>query len=300
MATGNPMDILSHFFPRGTHILNRTAWRGKEPRSCGVIRVKSRPHAASSDDTLAFDVEVAYRPKGVITFLGGTKYDGWTAMMLDQKKDGTLLDGHGNPLPEGQPPVYLPFEVYDDVEFNDIAFGEFVGEFEVETVKHVTRERVWQQFRESGGGSIGSVGPTFVAARRERPLVRIIITSGPSGRGVDGFATRIVNISKFTPHIQKVIMDELTEVVFGFLEGRYSISTLTFGDTVMIELDKLLVDCTPNEEGKASRFDCFGEYVSDTFMEELATLIAANFEVDVSIMDGSKGGLLLRKARPEK
>src|SRR5262245_14426149 len=108
---GNPMEIISRFYPRGKQVLNRTEWRGKEPRTCGVVSVKSRPHGSMSEETPEFEVEVAYRPKGVITFSGGTKYDGWTAMILDRKKDGTLLDGHGNPLPEGQPPVYLPFEV---------------------------------------------------------------------------------------------------------------------------------------------------------------------------------------------
>ena len=299
-AVGNPMEIMSRFYPRGMHVLNRTEWRGKEPRTCAVVSVKSRPHAFKPEGTPEVDVEVAFRPKGVITFSGGTKYDGWSAMVLDRKKDGTLLDGHGNPLPEGQPPVYLPVDVYEDVDFNEINFGEFLGEFEVETIKHVTRESVWKQFRESKGGSIGTAGSAFVVARRQRPLVKIIISSAPSGIGADGFGTRIVNVSKFTPHLQKVVTDELTEFVFGFLEGRYSIGAIEFGDTVVVELDKLLVDCTPNEEGKESRFDCFGEYVPDTFIEELARLIVANFEVDVNIVDGPKAGLLFRKAQPVK
>jgi hypothetical protein len=112
---------------------------------------------------------------------------------------------------------------------------------------------------------------------------------------VDGFGTRIVNVSRFTPHLQKVLTDELTELVFGFLEGRYSISKTAFGDNVMVELDQVLVDYTANDEGKESRFDCFGKYVPDTFIEELAKLIVANFELDVSIVDGPKAGLLFRK-----
>src|SRR5205814_1801612 len=77
-----------------------------EPRSAAITRFKPRPHTAGSDDLIVFDIDVEDRPKGSISFTGGTKYDGWTAMMLDRTKDGTLLDGHGKPLPEGQPPVY--------------------------------------------------------------------------------------------------------------------------------------------------------------------------------------------------
>jgi hypothetical protein len=300
-STGNPMEIMSRFHPRGTQVLNRTEWRGKEPRTCAVVSMKSRPHSPASGDTPEFDVEVAYRPKGVITFVGGTKYDGWTAMMLDRRSDGTLLDGHGKPLHEGEPPVYLPVEVYGDVEFNGIDFGEFVGEFEAERIKHISHENVWQQFHEAKGGSFGiGIGPAFIAARRQRPLVKIVISSSPSGIGSDGFGTRIVNVSKFTPHLQKVLTDELTDLVFGFLEGRYSIGTLAFGEYVMVELNRVLVDCTPNDEGKESRFDCFSEYIPDSFIAELAKLVVANFEVDVSIVDGPKGGLLLRRTQPVK
>ena len=52
---------------------------------------------------MVYDVEVSYRPKGCITFTGGTKYDGWTAVVLNRAPDGTLLDDQGNPLPEGHP-----------------------------------------------------------------------------------------------------------------------------------------------------------------------------------------------------
>ena len=70
------------------------------------------------------------------------------------------------------------------------------------------------------------------------------------------------------------------------------------GDGPMFASDDLTG--TPNDEGKDSRFDCFGEFIPDTFIEELARLIVANFEVDVSIVDGPKGGLLFKKAQPVK
>lgn len=293
-STGNPMDIMSRFHPQGNRVLNRTEWRGKAPRSCAVTTVKGRPHSAGSKEPMVVDVEVACRPKGTITYVGGTKYDGWTAMMLDRTKDGTLLDGHGKPLPEGQPPVYLPFEVYEDVDFNEIDFGEFVDEFEVEGITHVSVEHVMAQLLNSKSIN-SSIKSTFIAARRHRPLVKIVLSNAPSATGSDGFGTRIVNINNLTPQLQQVLLDEFIELVSGFIEGRYSIKNISNDDFVFAELDDALVDCTPNEEGKESRFNCLNEYLPDTFLEDLAKRLIATYEVDVSIVDGPKGGLLLRR-----
>ena len=298
-STENPFEVMSRFFPQGKTVLNRIEWRGKEPRSCGLTNVKIRPYSAGSNEPMVVDVEVTYRPRGCITFIGQTKYDGWTAMMLDRKKDGTLLDGNGNPLPEGQPPIYLPFEVHGDVDFNEIDFGEFVGEVEVDGIPHVTFDDVLRQIQESPRFS-ASVQATFMAPRRHRPLVKIILTNAPSGTGTDGFGTRIINVNSFTPQLQQVLLDELMELVSGFIEGRYSIKNFSNDELVFVELSDSLVDCTPNEEGKESRFNCLSEYVPDTFMEDLAKRLIATYEVEVSIVDGPKGGLLLKASRPSR
>jgi len=298
-STENPLAVMSRFSPQGKTVLNRTEWRGKEPRSCGVTSVKLRPYSAGSAEPKVFDVEVTYRPKGCITFVGQTKYDGWTAMMLDRKKDGTLLDGHGNPLPEGHPPVYLPFEVHEDVEFNGIDFGEFVGEFDVEGIPHVSLDDVMRKIQESPRFSV-SVQSTFMAPRRHRPLVKIILSNAPSGTATDGFGTRIINVNNFTPHLQQVLLDELTELVSGFIEGRYSIKNMSNDEIVFVELSDSFVDCTPNEEGKESRFNCLSEYVPDTFLEDLAKRLSATYEIEVSIVDGPQGGLLLRALNPSR
>lgn len=293
VVTGNPMEVMSRFQPQGRYALNRTEWRGKEPRTCAVVSIRSR----ANTDLPEFDVDVAYRPKGVITFVGGTKYDGWTALMLDRKRDGTLMDGHGLPLPAGHEPVYLPLEVYGDIEFNEIDFGRFVGEFDVESIKHVSEEDIWRQFKEAKGGSIG-ITSTFIAPRRQRPPVKIILTNGPSGTQTDGFGTRIVAISKYTPHLQTVLADQINDFVFGFMEGRYSIGNVIFADLVMLKLDDILVDCAPDVKDDPSRFNCLGKYISATFVDELAKLLVANFEVEVSIVDGPVAALLLRRVQP--
>lgn len=46
---------LADRFTRGGHcVLNRTEWRGKEPRSCAVTSVGCRSHAVG--DPLVFDI----------------------------------------------------------------------------------------------------------------------------------------------------------------------------------------------------------------------------------------------------
>lgn len=291
---GNPLEIMQRFRPAGKYALNRFEWQGKEPRSCAVTGVKILPYAAGSDESKVIDLEVTYRPRGCIVFVGNTKYDGWTALVPDRKKDGTLLDGNGNTLPEGQPPVYLRYEVFNDIDFNAIDFGEFIGEFEVEGIKHVERDDIMREIQESGRFNM-SIRSKFMAPRRHRPNVKIVLSNAPSGTSTDGFGTRIVSINNYTPHLQQVLVDELTELMSGFIEGRYSLNNMSNDDFVFVELSDSLVDCTPNEKGEKSRFSCLHEYVPDTFLEDLATRLMATYELDVSIVDGVQGGLLLRQ-----
>lgn len=298
-STANPRELMARFYPQGKTVLNRTAWLGKEPRSCGITNMKSRSYSADDKSPIIWDLEVSYRPKGIITYVGHTKYDGWTAMVLDRKKDGTLLDGKGQPLLEGQQPVYLPFELYEDVEFNDIDFGDFVNESEVERVKHATYDNVLQSILESRKFN-ASIRSSFVAARRQRPLVKIVLSNAPSGTGSDGFGTKIINVNNMTPQLQQVLLDHLTELLNGFVEGRYSLGNVGNNDMVFVELTGVLVDCTPNEEGKDSRFNILHEYMPQDFLEELAIQLMATYEVDVSVVDGPKTGLLLQRVSQQQ
>ena len=295
----HPMDTIPRFRPQGKMVLNRTEWRDKEPRSCAITKVRSRPRAVDSSEPTVFDVEVTYRPKGYVVFVGETKYDGWTAMILDRMRDGTLLDGHGKPLPEGQAPVYIRAEVYEDIDFNEIDFGEFVEEVVDEGIKHVKYDEVLQQMHESPHFSAG-ITSTFIAPRRHRPLVKIVLSNAPSGTSIDGFGTRIVNVNKVTPHLQQVLLDELMEMVRGFVEGRYSLKNQSNDDLIFVELSDAFVDCTPNEEGKESRIDCLHEYMPEEFLEDMANRLMATYAVEVSVVDGPKGGLLLKAVEPSK
>jgi hypothetical protein len=291
-SADDPMAVMSRLLPQGKAVLNRTSWRGKEPRSCGITSIKGRPRAVGSQAPAAYDVEVTCRPKGCITYVSGTRYDGWTMSVLDRAENGTLFDGKGHPLPEGHPPVYRQFEVYDDVDFNELDFGEFVGEFDVEGIKHVSFEHVMERIRHSDRIS-GSLKASFVAPRRHRPVVKIVLSNNATGVGVDEFGTHIFNIQKSIPQLQQAILDHVSETVNGFIEGRYSLKNLSNGDFVFAELDDLLVDCAPTEERKKSRFNCLREYLPDSYLDELAMRLVATYEVDVSVVDGPKIGLLL-------
>jgi len=297
-STGSPLDLMETFLPQGQTVLNRTEWRGKEPRSCGITNVSIQPYKHGSIEPKTVDIEVTYRPKGCISFIGRTKYDGWTARVIDRMQDGTLLDGHGKPLPEGEEPVYLSFELHHDVDFNAIDFGELVTESEVGSITRLQYDDILQMIQKSSRFSI-SVSSTFMAPRRHRPFVKVVLSNEPSGASIDGFGTRIVKVNSFTPHLQQVLLDELTDLVNGFVEGRYTIKNMSNDEFVFAELDDVLVDCTPNDQGGESRYDCLKEYLPDSFLEDLAKRLMATYEVEVSIVEGRHFGLLLKPAKKE-
>ncbi|MDA7503763.1 hypothetical protein N8553_02130 [bacterium] len=70
------------------------------------------------------------------------------------------------------------------------------------------------------------------------------------------FGDRILFINNYTPNITQEIRELVTEAVKGFLEGKYSVPSWTVGEIVFLDIVKLLVDCTPNERGEESNFDC--------------------------------------------
>ena len=91
------------------------------------------------------------------------------------------------------------------------------------------------------------------------------------------------------------LLDHVTELANGFVEGRYSIKNMSNDEVVFVELDDVLVDCTPNEQGKESRFHCLREYLPDSWLDEQAMRLVATYEIDVSVVDGPTIGLLMRR-----
>src|SRR5260370_13525344 len=138
------------------------------------------------------------------------------------------------------------------------------------------------------------VHSSFVAPRRHRPFVKLVLSNNPTGTGVDGFGTMIVNVDSSTPQLRQVILDQVTELVNGFVEGRYSIKNMSNDELVFVELDDALVDCTPNREENESRFKCLREYLPESFLDELAMRLIATYQVDVDVVDVPTLALLLR------
>lgn len=296
LAHERPMDAFTLFYPKGHHVLNRTEWRGKEARSCSVTGLRSLPYTADHEGLVLFEVEVSYRPKGHITFVGETKYDGWTAMMLDKTKNGTLLDGQGQPLSAGQDPVYLPFEVYEDAEFNEMNFGEFLEEVEIGGVKHITHDELMQQVQASTRFS-ATIQSTFVAPRRQRPQVRIAISEAPLASGGDRSDMRVIFLDKTAFRFQQTLLEQLFEVASGFVEGRYSMKVLSTDDIDFVEFSDCIMELrpAPNHQQIESVFDVFSSYVSSADMEEIAKRLMVIYEVDVTVVDGKRGGFLVKR-----
>ena len=76
-------------------------------------------------------VRRGYRPDGWISDTkdgGRQRLNGWQLEVRDQMNDGTLLDGHGKPLPLGEAPVYQRYHVCELANYNEYEFGDFLGE----------------------------------------------------------------------------------------------------------------------------------------------------------------------------
>ena len=272
----HPLKISERFRPGGRFVLNRTEWRGKEPRSCAVTNIEG---GANPEGDMEWRIEVSYRPKGYISYIGNTRYDGWTAMILDRSSD---------------PPVVVPRDIYGDVDFNELDFGDFVNEVDVQDIKHVTADAVRNEILESGSFTM-SVHGSFMAPHRSRPHKKLILSSGPTGVFVDGFGTHVVNINNSTPNLQAVLMEQLANLMCEFIEGKVGLTSTENDHITMVDLSGSLVDCTPNEKGQPSRFNVLHLYTPTDFLEDLAKRLMSIYAIEVSVVDGEKGGLVLRR-----
>jgi len=291
------LELHKQMHPNGRRVLNSTEWRGYAPRTCGITRLWGGQNQTSP--TLTVNIEVTRREKGDISYTGQTRYDGWTAMMPDRNRDGTLLDGAGQPLPDGQPKVFLPYEVYNDIDFNELEFGEFVKEIDEPSVKHLSKDEVFAEAEKSGAGIVVGQG-SFVVAHRSRPETKLVLSNDPSGEGTDGRGTKIVLINLSTPHLEQVLMDRVTALICDFLEGKAAIGSVDFADASFVQLSRVVMDCEPNELDQPTWFNMLTAYTPITFLEDLAKRLMAQYCIDVSVVDGKDGGLLLRHENSAK
>lgn len=290
------VDIHSRFFPGRQMVLNRTEWRGKEPRSCAVTRLWGEVPHPGHMFPVRMHIEVTYRPNGCISYVDETRYDGWTPSPLDQQNDGTLLDGNGNELKDGQPPAELENEVRKNVDFNELDFGEFMGEFEAEGIKHVAHDDVMQEFTNAGKLSCGGL----IAPRLSRIWTKIILTDEPPFARRNEFGTKVINICKDTPHLDHVLLEALTGIMKDYLEGRAMVKSVgpqnPFGTptSVFVELSNSVV-YRRNEHGLGSWFDVLTMYTPADFLDELAQRLMAIYDIGISVVDGAERGLLLKR-----
>jgi hypothetical protein len=293
-APNDPRQLWNLFLPQGKTVLNRTSWRGKEPRSCGIMRMHVHSRLVDGGETAVAEIEVAYRPPGYINYIGGTKYDGWTALVPIRDRDGTFRDEQGGPLPDGHSPQIRRFEVYADVEFNDIDFGELVEESPVHDETFADWQSVFKDILATGESFGISMVSKFTAPRRNRPPVKLVIAPVKSGITVDRFGMRVTVIDSSTPKLAEVLLDEVTELVSGFIEGRYSLNTTTSGAMTLVDLSSLLVDQRPTANGGEPLFDCLDQFVSREWLLELSKRITATYQATATPVVGEKVGLLLK------
>lgn len=294
LSADPPHVVMSRLQPRGSPALNRTHWRDKLPRTCAVVSARTGPLTVGSGGPVRYEVIVLHRPQKCVSYTGRTRYEGWTAMVPNRAPDGTLLDASGHPLPAGHPPVLLPVEVYEDLEFNDLDLGDFVREEVVAPIQHRDHDEVWNLLTHGPGMSV-SMSSDFVAPRRNRPSVKVVISPDPTGVWADKWGTRIVNVCSETVHLREKVLDEIVDVVFGFVEGRFTIKNVSSDGLVFVDLSDVLVDCSGVRNGEPSRFDCLSEYLSDDDREDLARRLMANYKIMCSVVDGSNGGLLISR-----
>lgn len=284
------MAMAQRFHPNGA--INQTEWRGFAPRSCMVTRFGSQPKNVGDTGPTFYEIDVTHRPKGEISYRGEMRLDGWDVTKLARNAEGRV-DESGNALEDSKPGVYITSGRFQEIDFNALDFGQLVSESDDIGVPKVTVESIYQEIESSGSGNV-SMKSNFVAARRSRPVRKIILSNSPTSEGVDGFGTQILNINMSTPHLEQELMERLTELLFDFLEGRASIKCIECSSVCFVELSDVLVDCEPNEQGMNSWFDMLPFYTPTGFMEELAQRVMAKYRVAVSIVDGRKGGLVLR------
>ncbi len=276
-------DVHGKFMPQGRYALNKTEWRGKPPKSCAVTRLSMPPTSPGAE--MIVDIEITERPTGFISYTGNTRYDGWTAMMV--KEPNKILA-------DGEVPEYVPTEVYGEMEFNDLDFGEFIREEEIEDVQETTEDLIIEELKASGKISM-TMKPSFMAPHRSRPFTKVILSNDPDGEAIDGFGSRVVNLWLGRPNVEQVLMRVLKQLMSDFMEGKASITCYNNDDLTFVKLSDVLVDCEPNEIGEDSWFDVLHYYTPITFLKDLALQLMAKYEVKAEIVNGKGGGILIRR-----
>ncbi len=81
-----------------------------------------------------------------------------------------------------------------------------------------------------------------------------------------------------------------------FIEGKISIKTISGGNVAFVCLSDALVDVSLNPSGWDTLFDVLMSHTPVDFLDKLAIQLIKIYDVDISIIDGKKGGLVFRTA----
>jgi hypothetical protein len=257
-------ELMSRFYPNGKINLNKTEWNGHPPHSCIVTNMRGYGSAADEETNWTFDV-ICRSPDHVSYDANGVKSIGWTQHIMLKSPDGLLMNAGGAPLSNGSLPQIVTNVPYGEIDFNGLDFGTLIGTRETPGITHTTLEPMVEEIRSTSRFDSGITRSRFIAARRNRPFTKIIITSMKSGVGVDHFGNRMININTNTQHFEIILMDQLFRMLMDFIEGRISLHVKATGDAyAFVQLDQSVVDCTPNEVGMDSWFYALTQYTPVT------------------------------------
>ena len=161
-------------------------------------------------------------------------------------------------------------------------------------IKRTTVEALYAEAEANGSGS-ASISQPFIASQGPCVPTKIILTNKPTGEWRDGFGTRVLNIDIKTENLEQVLMEQITKLMHDFVQGKASLKTFSSGNFSFAALSDVLVDCEPNEMEFDSWFNVLNMYTPITFLENLAKEISTTYGIDVEIIDGKEGGLVLRR-----
>lgn len=281
------VEVYERLMPRRETLLNSTSWRGLQPRTCGVTGIRQ---VGSPGEVV---VTVEYRPPGCITYVGSTRYDGWTPMLRNQTRDGCLLSEDGTPLPDdGRPPVHVRPEVYPEVDFNEIDFGEYVNEVDDDTVTAITSSD-WMSRLASVQRQV-SFGPSNVMfPRRCRREGRVLVVEGTGVRRNRYAHLEVITVGVDTPYVEVALQDAVTELVLDVLGGKLSLRQDTVDGQMFLDLCTIMQDHTCLDAEGAPDYTVYARYVPGSYPFELAARLVEEFPVKVQVVVGQRPGLVI-------
>ncbi len=276
LGIDEPRDLFSMFFPNGSSALNSTEWQGFPARSCGTRRIRAVNQGI-------WEVQVEYRPPNFVSYVSDTRYEGWTALQPLRNSDGALVNEHGDVLKNDEAPCYQRFNLFKPIEFNDLDFGVLVDQ------KALAQQSV--SYSDIMGVDSKTLSfdssSSYVVTHRYRPHPNILITD----RLRPGIQRQneLYLVDPNTPQIKQVVGECIYEIVRGFMEGRYSLTTITNDKYFMVDLSSIVVDAT-NEN---SRFECTSDFIPEGFLHDLAQKLSSRYAVNAAPVEGERIGFVL-------